>query len=202
MPSHSAKSLFDKNIRSAKDCHALYHRVKKLDPVDVNIKWILRAAIVFTVSALDAYFHDKVKYRIGKIPLSDLPDTLMKFEITVSALLAWDKAKRKRNVLRNLVVANLSTKPLQSPKVIAETLKLVNIQSFWNRVEPDKIKQKDLLHHFNEIIHRRNKISHEGDRLTSRRSGKKLRAISPIYVLRTIKFAVDLVDKVEKVFPE
>jgi hypothetical protein len=202
MPSHSAKSLFEKNIRSAKDCATLYHKVKTLDPEDVNIKWILRAAIVFTVSALDAYFHDKVKYRIGRIPLSELPDALMKFEIPVSALLAWDKAKRKRNVLRNLVVANLSTKPLQSQNAIAETLKLVNIKSFWNKVEPDKTKRMDLLHHMDEIVHRRNKISHEGDRLTSRRSGKKLRPIIPIYVLRTITFALDLVDKVEKVFPD
>ena len=203
--SHTAKKLFDRNIRSARDCFALYQELKKSNlqnvNIKVNLKWLLRAAIVFTVSAIDAYFHDKVKYRVGKLSLSKLPPTLAKFEIKLDDLQEWKKAKREGNFLRNEVVKYLSTKPLQSTMSIAETLKLVDIKSFWSSIEPDKIKREDLFKHFDALIHRRNKISHEADRLATRGSGKKLRPIAPSTVLRAIKFAVDLVDKTENVFP-
>lgn len=64
MSMHSAKSLFDKNINSAADCLALFDGVVVLK-TSLQVDWILRAAIVFVVSALDAYFHDKVRYRVG-----------------------------------------------------------------------------------------------------------------------------------------
>jgi hypothetical protein len=81
---------------------ALYTVVEKLKPQNVNAKWLLRAAIVFTVSALDAYFHDKIKYRIGRIAISKLPPELAKLKIEINDLWTWEQAKRKGNVLRNL----------------------------------------------------------------------------------------------------
>jgi hypothetical protein len=65
MPVHTAKSLFELNIQSAKDCVQLFDGLSKLK-VKMNVKWLLRAAVVFAVSALDTYFHDKVKYRVGR----------------------------------------------------------------------------------------------------------------------------------------
>lgn len=56
MPTHSAKSLFDKNIQSAKECLQLYDSLIALKPKKVNPEWILRASVVFAVSAIDTYF--------------------------------------------------------------------------------------------------------------------------------------------------
>ena len=114
MAGHSARSLFDKSIDSADDCVALYDAIVKLKPANVNLDWILRASIVFAVSALDTSFHDKVRYRVGKYSLGSLPPALARFEIRVSELTAWEAATRKGNVLRNWVVDYLSTRPLQS----------------------------------------------------------------------------------------
>ena len=117
MAGHSARSLFDKNIESADHCVALYDAIVKLKPARVNLDWILRAAVVFTVSAVDTYFHDKVRYRVGKYSLANLPPALARFEIPVSDLTAWEAATRKGNVLRNWVVDHLSTRPLQSRRL-------------------------------------------------------------------------------------
>jgi hypothetical protein len=201
MPTHSAKVLFEKNISSAQDCIDLFDAISKLKPAKVNIDWIIRAAVVFIVSALDTYFHDKVKYRVGHFSLVNLPPALAKFEIPIADLTAWEGAERKGNVLRNWVTEHLSTRPLQSPAAIAEALKLAGMQALWDTIEPDKGKRDSLLSEFNLIVKRRNQIAHEGDRMTSRRSGKALRAIHRKEVVRWMSFATSLVDKVETAFP-
>jgi len=60
MPTHTAKSLFDQNMKSCDHLFNLYDGIERIASKDEN-KWLLRAAIVFASSALDAYFHDKVK---------------------------------------------------------------------------------------------------------------------------------------------
>jgi hypothetical protein len=201
MPTHTAKSLFDRNIQSAKDSLALFDAIAKLKPQNVDVDWVLRAAVVFTVSALDTYFHDKVKYSVGRYDLGNLPPALASFEIRIQELTSWDRATRKGNVLRNWVVDYLATRPLQSPNVIADALKLGGIVSLWDKIEPDKNKKNTLLKDLNQLILRRNQISHEGDRMTSRRSGKALRPINRDQVESWILFTENMVRKIEEVFP-
>lgn len=123
----------------------MYDAIATLKPRNVDIDWVLRAAVVFTVSAIDRYFHDKVKYRIGRFSLDKIPPALKKFEIPISELPKWEKARRKGNVLRNWGVDYLSTKPLQSPDSIAEAMKLADIESLWNTIEPNNEAREKLL---------------------------------------------------------
>ena len=167
----------------------------------MNIKWLLRAAVVFALSALDTYFHDKIKYRVGRFSLNDLPVQLANFEIPIRDLTTWDDALRKGNVLRNWVTDHLSVRPLQSPSAIADALKLAGIESLWDRIAPNAAHRRKLLDDFNELVKRRNQISHEGDRQQSRRSGKKLRPIHRKTVKAWIQYVEDLVAKVEAAFP-
>jgi RiboL-PSP-HEPN len=201
MTTHSAKSLFDKNIGSAQECLDLFDGLSKLK-VTVNLDWLLRASIVFAVSALDTYFHDKVRYKVGHFTLNDLPPQLAAFTVPIRELVNWDDATRKGNVLRNWVTEHLSVRPLQSPTAIADALKLAGYESLWDRIEPNKTHKQALLDKFNSLIKRRNQISHEGDREQSRRSGKKLRPISRGAAEVSIKFVQDLVAKVETAFPK
>jgi hypothetical protein len=200
MPQHSAKSLFDLNIQSAKDCVQLFDGLSKLN-VNMNVKWLLRAAVVFAVSALDTYFHDKIKYRIGRFSLNDLPVQLAKFQIPIRELSTWDDAQRKGNVLRNWVMDHLAARPLQSPTAIAEALKLSGIEDLWDRIAPKQTHKQAMLDEFNGLVRRRNQISHEGDREQSRRSGKRLRPINRKTVQAWIDYVEDLVAKVESAFP-
>ena len=80
MTSHTAKTLFDTNIESADHCVTLFDGLTALK-TPLEIDWVLRAAVVFCVSALDSYFHDKVKYRVGKFSLDNLPPALAKFQL-------------------------------------------------------------------------------------------------------------------------
>ena len=201
MAGHNAKSLFDKNIQSAKDCLTLYDSIAKLKPAGVNPKWLLRASIVFIVSAIDTYFHDRIKYRVGHFTESNLPKALGKFEIPLSELAQWKKAKRKGNVVRNWVLCRMSTQALQSPTAISEALKLIDINDFWNTLEPTNSKRTDLFSTFNALMKRRHQIAHEGDRLTSRRSGKSLREINRSYVVKSLTFSNNFIASVELNFP-
>lgn len=201
MASHSARSLFEKNIESAEHCLQLYDAVVKLKPKKVDLTWILRAAIVFVVSALDTYFHDKVKYRVGKFSLQNLPPALAKFDISVSSITAWEAAERKGNVLRNWVTQDLATKPLQAPDRIADALKLAGIEGVWARIEPNNEARDVLLDRFSALMKRRHQIAHEGDREQSRKSGKKLRPIDRAYVVGGIAFSREIVNRIEIAFP-
>lgn len=200
MEVHNARSLFEKNIQSAEQCLALYDGVKRLE-TRLQIDWLLRAGVVFVVSAIDAYFHDRIRYRVGRYTLDELPNALAKFEVPLGDLIRWDEAQRKGNVLRNWVTKYLSTKPLQSQHAIADALKLAGIINFWDTIEPDKSKRSDLLEELNELVKRRNQIAHEGDREQARNKGKRLRSIDRRFLKRAIAFAKTLVGKVETSFP-
>jgi hypothetical protein len=200
MPTHTAKSLFDLNIQSSEEMLKLYDGIEKLG-TKLEITWLLRAVVVFSVSALDAYFHDKVKYRAGKFDLQDMPPSLAKFEIPLADLGKWEKAQRKGNVIRNWLAEHFATIPLQRKEAISDALKLVGIDSLWATIEPNSPDREKLLDTMRDYIKRRNQIAHEGDRESSRKSGKKLRSIDRQYAEDCMKFVKGLVAKVEHAFP-
>lgn len=200
MAGHTAQSLFDQNIQSADDCRALYDGMKTLQ-TGLQITWVLRAGIVFVVSALDTYFHDKVKYRVGKYSLENLPPALARFEIPIGDLTKWDGAERKGNVLRNWITDSLAVRPLQRREAIADALKLAGVNDLWSTIEPNKTTRDQLLEQLDGLIRRRNQIAHEGDRQQSRRSGKKLHPIDRQLLIDAIDFSKALVKKVEVAFP-
>ena len=200
MPTHTAKTLFDLNIQSSDDLIKLYDGIEKLG-TKLEITWLLRAVIVFSVSALDAYFHDKVKYRGGRFDLQDMPPSLAKFEIPLVDLTKWDEAKRKGNVIRNWLVEHFSTIPLQRQEAISNALKMVGIDSLWATIEPKSPDREKMLDQMQGFIKRRNQVAHEGDRESSRKSGKKLRPINRQYAEDCMKFVIAFVAKIEHAFP-
>lgn len=200
MSRHTAKSLFDLNIQGAEQCAGIYDGVSQLRS-SFDPDWLLRSAIVLAVSAMDAYFHDKVRYRAARFASAPMPRRLASLEVPLSEVRKWDEVGRKGNVIRRWVVEYLETRPLQSRSAIAEALKLVGIQDFWNTVERDPSAQDALFARLNKLVKRRNQIAHEGDRLQSRSSGKALRPITRDYVMQAIEFVKELVQRTEDGFP-
>lgn len=199
MPSHTAKTLFDMNIESAEQCVQVHEGIEKLGS-KLDIAWLLRASVVFAVSALDAYFHDKIKYRAGRFGITGMPPAMAMFNIPLRELTVWEKAKRKGNVLRNWLVDHFSTIPLQKRDVIKDALRLVGIDDLWGTIEPNSPARETMLADMDKYIRRRNQIAHEGDRQSSRRSGKKLRPIDRPYAQSSINFVKELVTRIEKSF--
>lgn len=104
MPAHTAYSLFELNIQSAKECETLYSAIDPLMPRSRKKSWLLRSMVVFSISAMDAYFHDKIRYRVRRFSnrdWDDYPAQLKKFKVPLKDLEKWDKAERKGNVIRN-----------------------------------------------------------------------------------------------------
>jgi hypothetical protein len=201
MARNNAVVLFDKNIQSAKEMIHLYEGVENLGS-SLNIDWLLRGAIVFAISAMDAYFHDKIKYRVGRFKSTNMPKAMQKFRIALGELVHWEKASRKGNVLRNWMTNYYSVRPLQTQQDIADAMSLLGIDDFWNKVEKNIGQKKKLMDELKEYTKRRNQIVHEGDREGSRTSGKKLRKISKPLTNQVINWVKGLVTKVEKVVPE
>jgi hypothetical protein len=200
MPQHSAKSLFDLNIASAEECLSLFAGVEKLK-TSLKISWLLRASVVFAVSSLDAYFHDKVRYRAGRFGLTDMPPAMASFTVPLKELSKWEDATRKGNVLRGWLTSYYSTRPLQRRDDIANALKVVGISDLWATIEPDSPKRDALFDEMAMFVKRRNQIAHEGDRESSRRSGKRLRDMDTTYAQSCIDFTKMLVDRIERAFP-
>ena len=198
MAQHTAKSLFDLNIVGADECLGLYEGLHKMK-VGADITWLLRASVVFSVSALDAYFHDKVRYRVGRFGVGDLPPALGKVQIGLSDLRTWEAHERKGNAIRNWVVGQMSYKSLQSKDRIADAMRLCGVEAFWVKVLPDSVKRNQALSKLKAFADRRNDVVHEGDRLSARNSGKQLRAIDSSYARDCREFVAELVDAVEVV---
>jgi HEPN superfamily RiboL-PSP-like protein len=195
-PKHSALSLFKMNMASVGDSISLYEGIEKLK-VGLDTTWLIRGAVVFLVSALDTYFHDRIKYGISKVKADGMPDALLRHRITIGDLEDWEVSRRKGNVIRNWIADYLSTVPLQSPDRIAEYMRYVGVESLWNQVEPDNVKRRKLLEQLNDLIKRRNQIAHEGDRLSGRSTGKKLRSISLPEVQAWVTFVEHLVRTID-----
>lgn len=202
MTTHSAKSLFDKNIDSAKTCVSLYDSVSMLQP-SLDVNWLLRAAVVFAVSSLDAFFHDKIRYRAGRFKIESLPESLKDFEIKLNDVNEYKKyTKRPGNFIRNMVVRHYATRPLQKRRDIEEALKLVGINALWSTIEPHSPTREMALKRLNEVIQRRNQIAHEGDRAHARKSAKKLRNIGRVDADFSIKLVTAVVARIEHHFPK
>ncbi len=181
---------------SVRDTVSLYEGIEKLK-VNLDTDWLLRGAVVFLVSALDTYCHDRIKYGLSRAVGAGMPEALRRHRITIGDLEDWEGSRRKGNVIRNWIAEHLATVPLQSPDRIAEYMRYIGIEQLWNRVEPDSTKRSRLLGTLNELIKRRNQIAHEGDRLSGRSSGKRLRPISLAKVKEWQAFVEKLISDID-----
>jgi hypothetical protein len=200
MAQHTARSLFDLNVVGADECLALHDGLTKIK-VAADVTWLLRASVVFSVSALDAYFHDKVRYHVGKYNASNMPPALERVAISLGDLQVWESHKRKGNAIRNFVVGQLSFKSLQGKEQIADAMRLCGVDGFWSKLYPDAQKRKAVQDALKDFGDRRNDIVHEGDRLSARNSGKRLRPIDVAYARECRDFVARLVSNVESECP-
>ncbi len=180
MARHTAKSLFALNIVGADECLALYDGLQRIQ-VAADIDWLLRASVVFSISALDAYFHDKVRYRVGHFSIESFPPALAKMPIRLGDLATWESHKRKGNAIRNWVVSQMSYKSLQNKEQIADAVRLCGVEGFWDKAFPNPETRREALAKLKTFADRRNDIVHEGDRLSARNSGKQLQSIDLAY---------------------
>lgn len=161
---------FRQNIKSVKDLDGIFTLIAGNYPLlEEQAQEILRAEIVLSVSALDCFIHDLVKYgmveayqgqRISSKPFET-------YQIPVKFLRLIENSEQledKLGHLENAIMENNSKDSYQSPKSIEYALQLINIKSIWNSLaNPMSRRANDIKNELSLIVDRRNKIAHEAD---------------------------------------
>lgn len=141
---------------------------------------LLRAALVLSVSAMDAYYHAKIiRWLVTKAKGESPPPALIKSTITVGDFLAASKYKKPNVVMKNALEKNLYFQTFQQPERIADGLSLLGVKKFWEKVSKEMdYDTNELKKELNWITHRRNLIAHEGDLFKGAKAKNKSRKLS------------------------
>lgn len=174
---------------------------------------LLRAALVFTVSALDRYVHERVcKGIISAYRNTDLLKEQEEFSISLQlAMNASRKVReaqrqgkkvRPANEFRIAVQEQLHQRPFQSWKDIEYAFKLIGVSGIAGSIQSrngfgdmDEYKRE-----LGRIVGRRNRIVHEGDIPRHQRGGRPQKEpITPEFVDKSMAFVEDFVTELENI---
>lgn len=154
-----------------------------------NLGEILRAALVFTVSALDRFCHDLLLPRAMKMlrkNANSWPNEFKKLSLPLpdikSAIEHAKKRKGKGGHRRTrpmtIIRAALQDQfhrdlTLQKPNDIAQAFSMVGVKNLWTKCK-EKMNEEpvNIERRLNRIVRRRNQIVHEGD-LVRKQKAKK-----------------------------
>src|SRR5690606_28605053 len=173
----------------------------------------LRAALIFGVSALDRYVHERVvKGIVPALRQSSLTKQQEELSLPVTTALQIaqetvaarrnGQANRPANIVRKKVQELLHKRPFQSYRDIEYAFNLLGIKNLTGQLQaaygaPDLKAVKSELNH---IAMRRNQIVHEGDILRHARGGTvKWHPITRKYVSDSLDFLDSFVGHLEGV---
>ncbi len=163
---------------------------------------VLRAAVVITVSAMDAYFHDKILENVRRVvrkTAPNFPQQLVKLlaedskaEQIVSKFLKISMASRPLAHIRTEVRKSLSERAFQDPGKIDWGMKIIGVNNFWrDAARKAELTEKQLKDSVQKYVRRRNEIVHQGDLGTSKKRKHRVQGINREYV-------VGCVDEIER----
>ena len=174
---------------------------------------LLRSALVFGVSGLDRYVHERVVKKIIA-SLGSTTLTRRQEELAIPATMALAAAKtlrralgegkqaRPANEIRKKIQENLHTRPFQSWRQIEEAFELIGVTDLAQRLQAayrvgdfGQIRRE-----LDAIVRHRNQIVHEGA-LARHKRGGTVRSIrtSRGYVEQSLRFLDDFCQKLEEV---
>ncbi|WP_420426819.1 hypothetical protein [Algiphilus sp.] len=187
-----------------------------LEPDDFSSEALadmLRAAVVYGVSALDRYIHERVVQNIVAA-LKRTPRTKQQedFSIPVTTAIqiteAMSRARRAgqnvrpANEVRKKVQELLHQRPFQSWREVEYAFKLLGITNLAGQLQ-GAMGLGDISpvrNQLNQIVARRNHIVHEGDIVRHQRGGNlRPRELQPAFVNQSLDFLDDFVGHLEQV---
>jgi hypothetical protein len=165
----AALSQFEENIERIKSLIGIYQILDKQTTQVIDSSDILRAAMVFTVSALDKFIHDAA--RMGMLETFQgkrlETDAYKRFQLSMNTLSALQRANtldEKITLLDEEIFERHSWQSFQRPTRIADALRLVTSVKLWDALaEKIEITSKDLKAKLDVIIDKRDRIAHEAD---------------------------------------
>lgn len=196
MSSHSY-DVFSYNIERA---HALLELTRDLHDKRgqprVEVVDVMRSAIVFAVSAFDAYLHAVVVDNIAKAaldPNSALLEWVKSWKLGAAEYLAAIVANDSVKALVEAAGDQLASRTLQDPSKVQLALEYIGLPTCWKLMSNylDTPEHK-LRSEFNEVIQRRHKIAHEADLDPSSKTGYGKRRLPR-------ELAVEYVNRMQRV---
>jgi len=165
----SALNQFKGNIQYVKNLNAIYTGLTNQVTSAIDLSDILRAELVFGVSALDSFIHELV--RIGMVEIfknnRSTTNSFNNFMVSMEHLttIINNSSPTEREALFSQEIRNrLSWRSFQRSSKISEAIKLMSDVGLWDEVgnylstPPEDVKNR-----LDIIVERRDKIAHEAD---------------------------------------
>ena len=166
---HNALSLFRKNIEEAKSLIPVYEYLEISLVTPLSFDDLLRAQIVYSVSAFDKLMHDLIRIGMVEIFMGNRPTTpqYLTETITISTYseLISPTFLPKELVFEQAIVRKLKTVSYQTPENVAKGLSYIwNESQKWQRIASNMAMDTETVKtELKLIVDQRNRIVHEAD---------------------------------------
>jgi len=171
---------------------------------------ILRAAVVISVSAMDAYFHEKIPENIARLVRAKKGKNLPgKFVDTIKSGASHDKLigiffqKRPLSHIVTIVRKSMTDRTYQDPSKIEDVLKIVGVTDVWYKVGRKlKLRKEKAKTYIQGYVTRRHQIVHRGDYGQTKKTKNQLKPITRPYAercVREVKRFVEAIDGIIEV---
>lgn len=176
---------FNEQIKSCKELHPIYNHLKNELAYPQDLSDLLRAQVVYAVSALDKLIHELVKKGMIEIFNGIRPktkkfsnfgislDTLMKIQEVNSIVMPQSPEETAIYWFEREIFLKHKTLSFQDPDKITEALSYIwNEEHKWQKIHLKIIQpistlpimtEKDIKTYLKNIVTRRNQIVHEAD---------------------------------------
>lgn len=162
--------IFDLNIERVTaliGTHTALH--DKRGKPEMVVTDVMRASVVLTVSAIDAYLHGVLKLYVGRAAALDpAPKRLLTlindWKVPPHVILAYMLHEKGPVDLTAAVEAHFADRTLQDPTKVADVFDMLSIPDIWAKVAAKLQRpEKEVKDEFARIVKRRHRIAHEAD---------------------------------------
>jgi hypothetical protein len=154
------------NLGRARDLRALFIALRATTAGAIDLSDILRAAIVFAVSAFDRFVHDIARVGMMEVYQNARPrtDAFGRFSVLMDSVLLVVTTPNSTQWLEDEIRRQHAWLSFQHPDKVADAVRLFCTKELWKDVGTRLgIDAKSAKNRLWLIVDRRNKIAHEAD---------------------------------------
>lgn len=166
---HNALNLFRKNIEEAESLTPVYEYLERSLSTPLSFDDLLRAQIVYSVSAFDKLMHDLIRIGMVEIFMGNRPTTPQYLAETITISTYSDLISAtflpKELVFEQAIVRKLKTVSYQTPDNVAKGLSYIwNEPQKWQKIATNMAMDIETVKtELKLIVDQRNRIVHEAD---------------------------------------
>ena len=186
---------FRTNLLRVRNLGSIAEAVDSQTTQALDLSDILRAELVFAVSALDQFVHEVVRLGMLDAYRGSRPRTqsFLAFQVSLGGVLDGLDADSGEQWLEDQIRTRNSYRSFQAPDNIADAVRLVSEVQLWNEVANRmSMSSQEAKETLQLIVGRRNQIAHEADINPS--PYEELFSIDRQMVTEAIEFVEDVVE--------